>query len=146
MTKETDSPSQSCQHNTPTHGESPTAIPNTERRGVKERRRKAGHEEERREEKTSNKGTQWCSGITCVLAWLRAHYPEHQHKEEEEEEEEERDRTRETSDETTHPSHHRPSTMTQPCHKDTTPTNNAVTTNTVKGGMTQRGTGQYKGE
>ena len=45
--------------------------------------------EERRRE--HNKGTQWCSGITCVLAELRAHYPEHQHKEEEEEEDKQRE-------------------------------------------------------
>ena len=35
-----------------------------------------------REENTTRE-TRWCSGITCVLAGLRAHYPEHQHKEEE---------------------------------------------------------------
>jgi hypothetical protein len=59
-------------------------------------RRKAVHKEKRRaEEKRITAGrerTQWCSGITCVLAKLRAHYPEHQHKEEEEQEEEQEER------------------------------------------------------
>ena len=67
--------------------------------------RKAGHEEgrgaKRREDETTRK-TQWCSGITCVLAGLRAHYPEHQHKKEEEEKEEDREK-RKTSNKTTHP-------------------------------------------
>ena len=51
--------------------------------------------------------TQWCSGITCVLAKLRAHYPEHHNKEEEKERE-----TRKTrqATRTTHPSPHRHST------------------------------------
>ena len=75
-----------------------------------EERRGAG----RREQTTiGRKETQWCSGITCVLAELRAHYPEHQHEEEEEEEDERQDHT--------HPSHHRYSTMTQPCRKTHTP-------------------------
>lgn len=60
-------------------------------------RRKARNGEER----TQQRETQWCSGITCVLARLRAHYPEHQHKEEEgkrgrghrEEEDKQRDHT-----------------------------------------------------
>ena len=44
-------------------------------------RRKAGSRREE-EQAIGREGTQWCSGITCVLAELRAHYPEHQHKEE----------------------------------------------------------------
>ena len=39
-------------------------------------RRKTGNRENREENTTRE--TQWCSGITCVLAKLRAHYPEHQ--------------------------------------------------------------------
>ena len=55
----------------------PAAIPIVERRGAKK------GEEDEEEERTNNRGTQWCSGITCVLAGLRAHYPEHQHEEKE---------------------------------------------------------------
>lgn len=43
------------------------------------RRKAAGRREKRREDKTRNR---MVFGITCVLAELRAHYPEHQHKEE----------------------------------------------------------------
>nr|DAD86918.1 MAG TPA: hypothetical protein [Siphoviridae sp. ctio73] len=45
----------------------PPPFQHTERLGKKRR------EKRRREDKE----TQWCSGITCVLAGLRAHYPEH---------------------------------------------------------------------
>lgn len=38
--------------------------------------------------------TQGGCRVTCVLAELRAHYPEHQHKEEEEEKEEEGNKQR----------------------------------------------------
>ena len=75
-----------------------------------EERRGAGRGEQTT---IGRKETQWCSGITCVLAELRAHYPEHQHEEEEEEEDERQDHT--------HPSHHRYSAMTQPCRKTHTP-------------------------
>nr|DAY28449.1 MAG TPA: hypothetical protein [Caudoviricetes sp.] len=64
----------------------PAAIPTKGKTGHEERR---GAQERRREDETTRE-TQWCSGITCVLAKLRAHYPEHQHEEEEEEEEEAR--------------------------------------------------------
>nr|DAV31920.1 MAG TPA: hypothetical protein [Caudoviricetes sp.] len=57
-----------------------------ERRGTKK-----GEEQERREEKRNNRPeTQWCSGITRVLARLRAHYPEHQHKNKRREDREDR--------------------------------------------------------
>ena len=64
--------------------------------------------------------TQWCSGITCVLAGLRAHYPEHQHKEEEEEEEEENREKKKASNDTSHtpPPFHTP----QHTHHNTHPT------------------------
>ena len=69
-----------------------------ERRKSEERR---GVEEKRRGE--DSKGTCWCSGITCVLAGLRAHYPEHQHKR--------KDKTRQDKQQELHtPSHHRHST------------------------------------
>ena len=69
-----------------------------------------------------------------MLAGLRAHYPEHQHKKKKEERRgearrSEEKKTEKTSDETTHTfthrlsarsNHHRYSTMTQPCHKNTT--------------------------
>lgn len=76
-------------------------------------RRKAGHEGRDREDETTRE-TQWCSGITCVLAELRAHYPEHQH-------EEEKRKTERRGRQSTRPrtNRHRHSTMTQPCHKDT---------------------------
>ena len=57
-------------------------------------RRKAGSGE--REERTQQ-GNTMVFGITCVLAGLRAHYPEHQHKEEREEEERERKMNNETT-------------------------------------------------
>ena len=88
------------------------------------RRRKAGGSEEKRRQDETTRETQWCSGITCVLARLRAHYPEHQHKKkkrkkskrnQEDDGREEEDKRRD------HTHHHRHSTMTQPCHKDTTP-------------------------
>ena len=63
-------------------------------------------EEKTRQEKTklTTRETQWCSGITCVLAGLRAHYPEHQHKEEKKERETGRqDKQRELH---THHTHH----------------------------------------
>lgn len=82
-TNETDYPSQSCQLGTPTHGETHTAIQHRRKAGEEERREV---QKKRREDKTTRK-TQWCSGITCVLAELRAHYPEHQQQEEEEEKE-----------------------------------------------------------
>ena len=57
---------------------------NTHRYSKTEERRRAKKGEERRSRGTNmEERTQWCSGITCVLAELRAHYPEHQHKEEE---------------------------------------------------------------
>ena len=107
----------------------PTAIPNDRKA---EQQRKARSEEKKK--KQNKQGTQWCSGITCVLAGLRAHYPEHQHKKKKEERRgearrSEEKKTEKTSDETTHTfthrlstrsNHHRYSTMTQPCHKDTT--------------------------
>ena len=73
-----------------------------------------------------------------MLAELRAHYPEHQHTKK-------RKRTEKTNNETTHTitphttalppntNHHRYSTMTHPCHKDTALNQHAVTANTVKG-------------
>ena len=57
--------------------------------------RKAGHEgkagsgEEGRKKRTQQ-GNTMVFGVTCVLAELRAHYPEHQRQEEEEKEENER--------------------------------------------------------
>ena len=70
--------------------------------------RKAMHKErrdaEKKRRKQNDKGTQWCSGITCVLAGLRAHYPEHQRKRRREEKEEE-EKTGKTSNETMPPSH-----------------------------------------
>ena len=54
------------QHMVNTH----TAIPLIERRGQERRGRKRRDNTEQEQ--------QWCSGITCVLAGLRAHYPEHQ--------------------------------------------------------------------
>ena len=100
---------------------------------------KVRHEErreKRREDKTkqTTSETQWCSGITCVLAELRAHYPEHQHKERQRRKKEE-DKTRQdktctviTTRRYAHTAHtafppntdcHRYSPITQPCHKDT---------------------------
>nr|DAY13909.1 MAG TPA: hypothetical protein [Caudoviricetes sp.] len=75
-----------------------TAIPTEERRG---------------EKREHNEGTQWCSGITCVLAELRAHYPEHHQQERRRRkrkrkrkrkkgEEEERERGRQTTRPHTH--------------------------------------------
>ena len=81
----------------PTH----TKADAEERRGAEQKKREEKRRKERRRE--DNKKTQWCSGITCVLAGLRAHYPEHQHKEEEENREK-----RKTSNETTHPPFHNP--------------------------------------
>ena len=93
----------------------PTAIPTKRKAG---HRRKAGRERE--EKKTSNKKTQWCSGITCVLAELRAHYPEHQTTKRKRTEEKERRRQHtHTTAPPPNTNHHRHSTMTQPCHKDT---------------------------
>lgn len=43
-----------------------------------EERGKAGSGREKRQGDRGTKETQWCSGTTCVLAGLRAHYPEHQ--------------------------------------------------------------------
>lgn len=43
-----------------------------------------------------------------------------------------------------HTNHHRYSTMTQPCHKDTPQTNNAVTADTLKGGTMQERTRRCK--
>ena len=53
---------------------------NNRKDGVRRKTEEAREEEKR----TTGRKTRWCSGITCVLAKLRAHYPEHQHKEEEE--------------------------------------------------------------
>ena len=59
----------------------PIAIP-TQEEDERWRKARSGREKRRREEeKTNNRETRWCSGITCVLAWLRAHYPEHQQQE-----------------------------------------------------------------
>lgn len=65
-----------CHANTTLRHVVTPAIPTKEKRMVK----KSG--EQSREEKTklTTRETQRCSGITCVLARLRAHYPEHQHK------------------------------------------------------------------
>ena len=52
VTKETDYPSQSCPLGTPTHGESPTAIPTEERRGMKKDGERRG--EEKREHNKRN--------------------------------------------------------------------------------------------
>lgn len=65
------------------------------------------HRKARREREDKVRETQWCSGITCVLAGLRAHYPEHHNKKkekekEEEEEEEEKTRNSELRQNTTH--------------------------------------------
>ena len=52
----------------------------------------------KKEERTRQQGkTQWCSGITCVLAKLRAHYPEHQQGKKE------KKRQERQSNRTTHP-------------------------------------------
>ena len=103
--------------------------------------------------------TQWCSGITCVLAELRAHYPEHQHKRkrgrEEKEEDKQQDNThhtethtithKELTADTTRPStphnHHRYSTMTHPCHEDTALNQQCCDSKHKE----RRGTGQYDG-
>ena len=90
---------------------------NTHRHSTAERR-----DEERRgkEEDKTTRGTRWCSGITCVLAELRAHYPEHQHKKKQK-----RRRTETKHHTTVAPRHsttlnqHHYPTMTQSCHKDT---------------------------
>ena len=76
----------------------------------------------RTEEKTRQQGkTQWCSGITCVLAGLRAHYPEHQHTRKKKKR---KKKIEKTSNENytpithrhsnPHINHHRYSTMTHP--------------------------------
>ena len=125
-TNETDYPSPSCQHNAPTHGEHAPPFQNTERRRGKE----TGSRTEQKKRRQDNRETQWCSGITCVLAGLRAHYPEHQHtKEEKGRERKRRKRKKEGTSKrpcpsthrlSAHHNHHRHSTMTPPCHKDTT--------------------------
>ena len=58
--------------------------------GARRKRKRRKKEDKTKEDKANNKKAQWCSGITCVLAWLRAHYPEHQHKKEEKERKTER--------------------------------------------------------
>ena len=103
---------------------------------MKEKRRKARSREEKRNNRPK---TQWCSGITCVLARLRAHYPEHQHKEEEEEEEEEDREKRKTSNETSHP-HTTPPPFHNPQHSTTRqhahhPETRATTTRRVDSGQ-----------
>ena len=45
-----------------------------ERRGTEKRRE---NKTSKQQDKQTTRETQWCSGITCVLAGLRAHYPEH---------------------------------------------------------------------
>ena len=86
-------------------------------------RRKTGSREKRGAENTT-KEKQWCSGITCVLAQLRAHYPEHHQQERWRRKR--RRRRRQTKRPHSHryfdphTNHHRYSTMTQPCHKNTT--------------------------
>ena len=61
-----------------------------------------------------------------MLAWLRAHYPEHHQQERQRRKKKTRqDKTRQDSKTThtaipPHTNHHRYSTMTQPCHKHTT--------------------------
>nr|DAO84562.1 MAG TPA: hypothetical protein [Caudoviricetes sp.] len=50
------------------------------------KRKADGEKEEKKRTKNKTRhtrGTQWCSGTTCVLAELRAHYPEHHNKEKE---------------------------------------------------------------
>nr|DAL05770.1 MAG TPA: hypothetical protein [Caudoviricetes sp.] len=66
-----------------------TAIQVAERRGAKKTEKGKDKRNKQRKERT-----QWCSGITCVLAKLRAHYPEHQKREEEKKDEETRQETR----------------------------------------------------
>lgn len=53
--------------------------------------KKSGEQKEKTKEEKTTRKTQWCSGITCVLAELRAHYPEH-HQQRETEEDREEDR------------------------------------------------------
>ena len=91
-----------------------------------QKKKSGGQRKTRREEKDKTnkekRKTQWCSGITCVLAGLRAHYPEHQHREEEKRK---RKRKRTLLSPPSHTAlppntnHHRYPTMTQPCHKNT---------------------------
>ena len=102
---ETDSLLQSCPPNTLTHGK------HTHRHSTAERRAGEARGREEEQQQQEERETQWCSGITCVLAELRAHYPEHQHKEKEEEEE---DKTRQdkTSDD--------PPAIPQSTHHDMT--------------------------
>ena len=91
-------------------------------------------------EKRRQQGTQWCSGITCVLAGLRAHYPEHQHEERKRGRKEERKKGRKEekrnhapfSHTTAIPQRHNPVTKTHP------QTNNTVTANTTSGTKVKR--------
>ena len=87
-------------------------------------RRKAVNRKER-----TQQGNTWCSGITCVLAKLRAHYPEHQQQKRQREKR--RRQRRQATRPHTHshppPPFHNPHTnqrrhsaIPQPCHKDTT--------------------------
>ena len=68
--------------------------------------KKGGEQKQKKKmrRKQNNKETQWCSGITCVLAKLRAHYPEHQQQKKKGEGEEE---------EESKPTHHTPFHPTQ---------------------------------
>ena len=66
-----------------------------EARGKTRSERKARNR--RHERGQDNKKIRWCSGITCVLAKLRAHYPEHQQQRGG------KDRKRKTNNKTTHP-------------------------------------------
>lgn len=52
----------------------------THRHSKHRRKTRTGEERRGTEKKRQQREqiTQWCSGITCVLAKLRAHYPEHQ--------------------------------------------------------------------
>ena len=62
-----------------------------------------GRREEKRRESKQQGETQWCSGITCVLAGLRAHYPEHQQQERQRKKRRKDREKRKTNEETTHP-------------------------------------------
>ena len=119
--------------------------------------RKAGHEgkagsgEEGRKKRTQQ-GNTMVFGVTCVLAELRAHYPEHQRQEEEEKEEDERrDHTPHTHrHSTTHNTMRQDKTCTviTRCHHNTHTTEMRTTTrmvlgNTMKGPRGNASRGQH---
>ena len=113
-TNETDYPSLSCPPNTPTHGESPTAIPTKEKAG----RRKTEKKRRQSNKRTDNTVVFGDNVRARKAARALPRTPTHKRKRKRE------DKRREPPPRTTvllpNTNHHRHPTMTQPCHKDTT--------------------------